>query len=49
MSKLGVHPKLPLKKVPGTGLNTNGEFDYQMVMSEKDKEKNDFEKIKNYI
>lgn len=48
-SNTGVHPGLSLKKVPGTGLNTNGEFDYQMVMSEKDKEKNDFEKIKRLV
>jgi len=48
-SNTGVHPKLPLKKVPGTGLNTNGEFDYQMVMSEKDKRENNFEKIKRLV
>ena len=45
----GVHPKLPLKKIPGTGLNTNSEYDYSFVLSEKEKKENDFAKIKRLV
>jgi len=49
MGKLGVHPGLELKKVPGTGLNTNNEFDYPFVMDEKDKKVDDYKNIKRLI
>ncbi len=49
MGKLGVHPGLELKKVPGTGLNTNNEFDYPFVMDEKDKKIEDYKHIKRLV
>ncbi len=47
--QLGLSPKLPLKTIPATGQKTDGTLEFSMLMPEKEKEDNNFEKIKKMI
>lgn len=47
--QLGMKPKLPKKVIPGTNHNTDGTMDYSFVLSEEEKEKDDFAKIKQLV
>lgn len=47
--QLGSQPKLPKKVIPGTKYNTDGTLDYSFVLSEKDKQENDFFNIKRLV
>ena len=47
--QLGSQPKLPKKVIPGTKYNTDGTLDYSFVLSEKDKQENDFFIIKRLV
>lgn len=47
--KLGVFPKIPNKTIPGTNVSTDGTNAYQIVLSDKEKEENDWERIKKLV
>lgn len=47
--QLGMKPKLPKKVIPGTQHNTDGTIDYSFVLSEEEKQKDDFFLIKQLV
>ena len=46
---LGLRPRLPKKTIPHTGLKSNGGLDFNFVISEIEKEENDYDKIKRLV
>lgn len=46
--RLGVNPKLPKKVLPN-GQTSDGKYDYDFVLSEEDKEENNYAKIKKLV
>ena len=46
---LGVFPKIPTKTIPGTNVSTDGTNAYQIVLSEQEKEENNYERIKKLV
>lgn len=47
--QLGTFPKLPKKVIPGTKHNTDGTIDYQFVLSEREKSREDYYNLKKLV
>lgn len=46
---LGLRPRLPKKTIPHSGMKTDGTLDFAFVLSEHDKEDEDFRRIKSLV
>ena len=47
--QLGMSPKLPKKVIPGTKQHTDGTIDYSFLLSEEEKKKDDYFKLKQLV